>query len=162
MMHLRHPLSIARRHMKLPIFSPAQTDGTPMQYMHRARQFRRAAMQMSDYVNGEQFWPKYALLTHAIELALKAFVSVSTPSGVPLGREPKQHDLLGWYQLAVNCGLPHDTTIEENVDYLNELHRIHYMRYPQRLSTPVPDLSAIADATANYLLDEITLVTNPR
>jgi hypothetical protein len=36
-----------------------------------ARQFRRAAMQMADYVNGEQFWPKYALLTHAIELALK-------------------------------------------------------------------------------------------
>ena len=28
-------------------------------------------MQMADYVNGEQFWPKCALLTHAIELALK-------------------------------------------------------------------------------------------
>ena len=108
--------------------------------MHRARQFRRAAMQMADYVNGEQFWPKYALLTHAIELALKAFVNHSTSSGIPSGKEPKQHDLLGWYQLAVDYGLPRDSGIEENVDYLNELHRIHYMRYPQRNSKPIPGL----------------------
>jgi hypothetical protein len=148
--------------MKPPVFSSVQPDETPTQYMHRARQFRRAAMQMADYVNGEQFWPKYALLTHAIELALKAFVNHSTSSGIPSGKKPKQHDLLGWYQLAVDYGLPRDSGIEGNVDYLNELHRIHYMRYPQRGSKPVPDLSVIADATADHLLDQITLVTNPR
>jgi hypothetical protein len=32
--------------------------------------FREAAVRLPDYSNGEQFWPKYALLTHAIELAL--------------------------------------------------------------------------------------------
>jgi hypothetical protein len=74
--------------MKPPIFSSFLPDATPMQYMHRARQFRHATMRMADYVNGEQFWPKYALLTHAIELALKAFVNHSTPSGIPAGREP--------------------------------------------------------------------------
>ena len=94
------------KHMKPPIYSSVQPDETPTQYMHRARQFRRAAMQMADYVNGEQFWPKYALLAHAIELALKAFVNHSTSSGTPSGKEPKQHDLLGWYQLAVDYGLP--------------------------------------------------------
>jgi hypothetical protein len=131
------------RHMKPPIYSSVQPDGTPAQYMHRARQFRRAAMQMADYVNGEQFWPKYALLTHAIELALKAFVNHSTCSGIPPGKEPKQHDLLGWYQLAVDYGLPRDSGIEENIDYLNELHRIHYMRYPRCL---VPAFDGLAGA----------------
>jgi hypothetical protein len=53
-------------------------------------------MQMDDYVNGERFWPKYALLSHAIELALKGFVNHSTSSGIPSRKEPKQHDLLGW------------------------------------------------------------------
>ena|SRR5271157_3369500 len=140
MMGSRHTNGHYGRHMKPPIYLSVQPDGTPTQYMHRARQFRRAAMQMADYVNGEQFWPKYALLTHAIELALKAFVNHSTSSGIPSGKEPKQHDLLGWYQLAVDYGLPRDSGIEENVDYLNELHRIHYMRYPQRNSKPIPGL----------------------
>jgi hypothetical protein len=147
--------------MKPPMFASAQPDASPMEYMHRARQFRHAAMPMADYVNGEQFWPKYALLTHAIELALKAFVNHSTPSGIPVGTEPRQHDLLGWYRLAVDYGLGHDAHIEENVDYLNELHRTHYMRYPQRNSTWVPDLSIIADETVDHLVDQITLVTNP-
>ncbi len=44
------------RHMKPPIYSSVQPNETPTQYMHRARQFRRAAMQLADYVNGEQFW----------------------------------------------------------------------------------------------------------
>jgi hypothetical protein len=37
------------RHMKPPIYSSVQPDGMPAQHMHRARQFRRAAMQMADY-----------------------------------------------------------------------------------------------------------------
>jgi len=39
--------------------------------------FRKAAEQLPDYFGAEQFWPKYALLTHAIELALKAFAQYS-------------------------------------------------------------------------------------
>jgi hypothetical protein len=149
--------------MEPPHFASAQPDGTPMQFMHRARQFRRAAMPpMPDYESAGPFWPKYALLTHAIELALKAFVAKSATAGIPAGKEPKQHDLLGWYQLAVVYGLAHDPRIEENVDYLSELHRIHYMRYPQRSSKPVPNLSVIADETADRLLDQIMPVTNPR
>ena len=64
--------------------------------------------------------------------------------------------------MAVDYGLRRDSGIEENVDYLSELHGIHYMRYPKHSSKPVPDLSIIADATADHLLDQITLVTNPR
>jgi hypothetical protein len=57
--------------------------------------FRDAAMGLADYLNGEQYWPKYALLTHAVELSLKAFHHRSVETGKPSGKEPKQHDLRG-------------------------------------------------------------------
>jgi hypothetical protein len=41
--------------------------------------FRRAAGELPDYFSSEQYWPKYALLTHAIELSLKAFHSSLNP-----------------------------------------------------------------------------------
>jgi hypothetical protein len=67
--------------------------------------FRDAAVQLPDYRNGEQFWPKYALLTHAIELSLKAFAQYSAQNGKPAAKEPGQHDLAGWYRLALQYGL---------------------------------------------------------
>ncbi len=67
--------------------------------------FREAAISLPDYANGEQYWPKYALLTHAIELSLKAFADYSVVEGKPPGKEPKQHDLTGWYALAIYYGL---------------------------------------------------------
>ena len=55
--------------MNPPIFSQPPTGTLAQQHMHRARMFRDAAMRLPDYSNGEQYWPKYALLTHAIELS---------------------------------------------------------------------------------------------
>lgn len=85
-----------------PIFSIGLIGTTAQQYLHRARMFRSAAMELTDTMNAEQNWPKYALLTHAIELALKAFARHSIENGKPPpDREPRQHDLHGWYQLAL-------------------------------------------------------------
>ena len=33
-------------------------------------------MRLPDYSNADVYWPKYALLTHAIELSLKALPSI--------------------------------------------------------------------------------------
>jgi hypothetical protein len=48
-------------------FSINQTGNIAQQYLHRARMFREAAIQLPNYSNGELFWPKDALLTHVIE-----------------------------------------------------------------------------------------------
>ena len=67
--------------MKPPI-SASFPSGTPaQQFMHRARMFRNAAGDLVANSNGEQFLPKYALLTHAIELSLKAFALHSVSTG---------------------------------------------------------------------------------
>ena len=102
------------------------------------------------------------VVEHAIELALKAFAFYSVPAEKPLSRPPKNHDLRGWYRLAVQYGLPDDQNIAENINSLHELHFTHYMRYPKEPTTPVPDLSDIADATVDHLIDKFTPLINPR
>ena len=131
--------------MKPPIFSQPPSGTIAQQYLHRARMFRAAAMELSDYSNGEQFLPKYALLTHAIELSLKAFALNSVETGKPPGNQPSNHDLRRWYHLAIQYGLTNEPSIAENINVLSELHFTHYTRYPQHHAAPVPDLSAIAD-----------------
>jgi hypothetical protein len=132
------------------------------QYLHRARMFRGAAMQLVDYSNGEQFLPKYALLMHAIELALKAFARYSVASGKPPHKEPSNHDLVGWYRLALEYGLDREPGVAANIDILSPLHFSHYTRYPLDQGIPVADLSVIADTTVDHLIDTFTQVINRR
>jgi hypothetical protein len=150
------------RSLKPPIFSIGPTGTKAQQYLHRARMFRAAAERLPDYANGEQYWPKYALLTHAIELSLKAFAQHSVDNGKPAGKEPKQHDLLGWYRLALQYGLADEPTVAGNLDLLNQLHLTHYTRYPHDRITAVPDASTIADGTVDHLIFTFTQSMNPR
>jgi hypothetical protein len=140
--------------MKPSIFSALPAGNGPQQYLHSARMFRDAAMRLPDYSNDEQYWPKYALLTHAIELSLKAFAQHSVENGMPPGEEPKQHDLLGWYLLALEYGLPDAPGVKDNIDILNQLHL--------NGSGPVPEASVIADSTVDHLIFAFTQSINPR
>jgi hypothetical protein len=104
---------------------------------------------------------KYALLTHAIELALKALAQHSVENGKPPGIEPKQHYLLGWYHLALQYGLQEEPSVAENIDLLNQLHLTHYTRYPQYSTFPEIDASGIVDATVDHLISTFTRSINP-
>src|SRR6516164_1890484 len=149
--------------MNPPIFWQPLTGTKPQHYLHRARMFKDAATSLPDYSNSEQYWPKYALLTHAIELSLKAFADHSVATGKPPPvTEPKQHDLSGWYKLALQYGLRDEPSVAENIDILNELHLTHYTRYPQQRATPIPDASVIAGSTVEHLIFTFTQSINPR
>jgi hypothetical protein len=147
--------------MPAPIYAIPLTGTRAQQYLHRAKQFRDAAAELVGYRSSEPNWPKYALLTHAIELALKAFAFHSAGDG-PIANEPKQHDLVGWYNVAVSYGLEDERTISENINLLHEMHNIHFMRYPKQLSGPVPNLDIIVDQTVEHLITTLTAIINPR
>jgi hypothetical protein len=70
--------------------------------------------------------------------------------------------LRGWYELALQYGLPDDRSVAHNIDILNELHLTHYTRYPQDRAIPVPDASTIADSTVDHLIFTFTQSINPR
>ncbi len=125
--------------MKPPMFSLMPAGANAQQYLHRARQFREAAIGLPASRNGEQNWPMYALLTHAIELALKAYALHSVGAGPTKNKPPGNHDLVGWYILAVSYGLENEPTISKGIGFLNELHETHFMRYPTRPSGPIHD-----------------------
>jgi hypothetical protein len=149
--------------MNPPMFSAPPIGNMPQQYLRRARMFRDVAIPLSDYTNGVSNWPKYALLTHAIELALKAFYQHSILNGkAKPEKQPKNHDLDGWYRLAIVYGLPDEPAIAANIELLNLLHIDHYTRYPQDRSTPVPEASTIADSTVDHLISQVTQRLNPR
>jgi hypothetical protein len=148
--------------MRPPIFPMNHSGNEAQQFMHRARMFRDAATELVAYTSSEQNWPRYALLLHACELALKGFLKQCEMRGAQLGKEPHNHDLKGWYELAVQHGLKGDPQIAQYITDLTDLHFTSYPRYPQARATPVRDLSIIAAETTQYLIDTITPITNPR
>ena len=147
--------------MPPPIFGTPQTDGTPQDYMHRARMFMRAVYPMADYVGPDQNWPKYALVGHAAELALKAFVRQKIDNGASApAQRPANHDLTGWYDAATAMGLVGDPRIEQDVRTLSNLHRVHFARYPQRSTGQVQNLSLVV-SSVDDLISAVTRHTNP-
>jgi hypothetical protein len=138
------------------MFSPRPVGNVPQQYLHRTRMFRNSAVELSDYSSAEQNWPKYALLTHCIELCLKAFVQNAVENGMPApSKGPRQHDLIGWYLVAVHYGLRDGPGVKDNIDLLNGLHLTHYTRYPQVRVTPLLDASVIADSTVDHVISTV-------
>ncbi|UPK35565.1 hypothetical protein IVB18_47825 [Bradyrhizobium sp. 186] len=150
--------------MRPPIF-PIQTGGSQAQeYLHRAMQFRDAAMPLASYVNGQPNWPRIALLTHAIELALKAFVFHAVESGLhpEPAKPPYNHDLEGWYRLAVAYGLSSNPDLAESISVLNKLHRPHFARYPQPATFAVRGTDTVPDEVVEHLISDLMPVIFPR
>jgi hypothetical protein len=85
----------------------------------------------------EPCWPKYFLLGHAIELALKAvpeFFKQSADYQAPTSMHaPGSHDLAGLYEWAKLHGLAADGLIDSDLPSLSELHGDYYARYPKAL-----------------------------
>jgi hypothetical protein len=126
-------------------------------FLARARQFRRVAIRLADMDGPEPNWPKWFLVTHAIELAIKAFIVSREDLDVPApaGPKPANHDLVGLYDYAVLYGLQPNPLITSGLPHLSELHRVHYARYPHAEARPVA-LIAQFDDLVDQLLTDIT------
>jgi hypothetical protein len=124
-------------------------------YLARARTFRDAALQLTDMLGHQPNWPKYFLLGHAIELALKAvakYCQQSPSYQKPSGKTPVDHDLVGQYEWAKLHGLPANDIAERMMPHLSGLHLEHFARYPQPLK-PVMMISEFNDLVEAILSD---------
>lgn len=126
-------------------------------FIARARQFRGVALPLEDMAGPEPNWPKWFLVMHAIELALKAFVISREDTGAqaPPGPEPANHDLVGYYDYAVMYGLARDPIVTNELPHLSDLHRCAYARYPQDKARPVA-LIAQFDEMVDQLIADIS------
>lgn len=131
--------------MKAPLFAPATAGlSKPQLYLHRARMFRDAAIWLPGYAANETNWPAYALMLQACELAMKAFCDQSVANGHQKA-SASNHDLEGWYSLAIQYGLPTDAYIAEGIATVSEIHKSHYTRYPDNGGIQPRDLSVTND-----------------
>jgi hypothetical protein len=96
--------------------------------------------------------PQGAYELHAVECG--SHPAPTTP--------PANHDLEGWYKIAVDFGLPDGVGLSEGVAVLNELHKPHFARYPQSPIHPVPDLAIIPDQVVEHLISVCMPVIFPR
>jgi hypothetical protein len=127
-------------------------------FLARAAQFRRVARSLPDMDTYEPNWPKWFLITHAIELAIKAYVISRADANTPapaLQKMPANHDLVAQYEYAVLYGLPPDPLVTKELPHLSELHQVHYARYPQAEAKPVA-LIAYFDDMVDKLFTDIS------
>ena len=141
--------------MTPPIFPQRMGGPRPLEYIHLARMFRDASVQLPNYVGPEQNWPAYALLLHSCELALKAFCAQSVANGKPEART-SNHDLRGWYDIALQYGLPADPRVGAGIDILTELHAHHYTRYPDNRTMRAPELSNVVGEVVDSLIASVS------
>ncbi len=145
--------------------NPTPFRGPPAQFsaldhIARARQFRRGADKLEDMESAEPNWPKYALLGHAVELALKAvpkYFEQSETYQKPNAAKPANHDLVGQYDWAKLHGLASNQLVEADLPLLSELHKDHYARYPQALR-PVCLPSEFDDLVDQIIADVETIM----
>ena len=105
-------------------------------YLTRARQYRAQANKLADMEGNQPNWPKHFLMTHAMELAIDAYLIFE--AGLSDGKEPSGHDLLRNYNKAVQRGLKSSALVLEKLPHLSGLHKKHYARYPKIEAKPFP------------------------
>jgi hypothetical protein len=134
------------------------------QFLARARLYRAQATLLSDKVNIEPNWPKFFVITHAIELAINSYLIFEKSLArrrVGHGGKIPDHDLLALYNAAVHRGLKSNPLVLKELPFLSELHKVHYARYPQIESRPVPAYISEYDDMLDQLLTDIGNALGP-
>jgi hypothetical protein len=116
--------------------------------------YRDQAIDMPDIVNGQPNWPRYFLLAHAAELAIRSFLvfAKSNTSARAAGKEPGDHDLSGLYEYACKLGLKSNPQVLSELPYLSDIHKNYIARYP-RSPGQISLASAFHDAVEHLLTD---------
>jgi hypothetical protein len=119
---------------------------TALDFLDRARRFRHAAHSFPDMDGPQPHWPKNFLVTHAVELVIKAFIALYE-------EPPLIHDLVELYEQAISLGLERDPGVATGLAQLNDLHESFYARYPHPEAKPVPMISSYDDVVDRLFAD---------
>jgi hypothetical protein len=108
---------------------PAEQLILPYDFFGRALQFKRAFGELPapDYPPDD--WPRYFMLCHAIELALKAYLAANGISYKQL-KDGFGHNLSAALTEATNKGLSLTAATQAAINTLNEAHTKFWHRYP--------------------------------
>ena len=103
-------------------------------------------------------WPRYFLLSHAIELALKSFLAAHGKRASDL--KDLGHDLKKLVKEAVNRGLVLEPRTREDIELLSNAHTRHWARYPKEDGEPVIVIEAF-ETSASELFQRVRAAIFP-
>jgi hypothetical protein len=95
-------------------------------------------------------------MTHAIELAINAYLAFDKGLRNPrtqAAKEHARHDLMARYTEAVRRGLKKNNLVMQDLPHLSELHKTNYARYPKIEAKPVVLIAQFDDMTDQLLAD---------
>lgn len=102
--------------------------------LERAEEFYTAFKDLPE--RAPPSWPRYFLLCHAVELALKAYLAMH---GKTMGNLKNEfgHNIERLLDEAVRAGLPLGPLARGEIPRLNEAHVKFWPRYPREKSKPI-------------------------
>src|SRR5271170_7179400 len=101
-----------------------------------------------------QSWPRYFMLCHAIELALKAYLAFHGATGKALTDKNLRHNLAELLTQATKQGLSLGAPAQSDIRLLQEAHENYWHRYPKENAKPVFTIDQFEPA-ARELLDTV-------
>ena len=104
-------------------------------------------------------WPRCFLLSHSIELTLKAFLAARGKTSVQL-REEFGHDLKKLLKEATKRGLVIGSDARDDIALLKKAHNHHWARYPKEDGFPVVVIEEF-EKTASELLEQVRKTLYP-
>jgi hypothetical protein len=105
-------------------------------------------------------WPRYFLLSHSIELALKTFLAAHGCSAEKL-RKKFGHDLEKLLKEADTHGLVLSPQAHEDIEFLHTAHNNHWARYPKEDGTLIIVVIEEFEKTATELLEQVDKAIYP-
>ncbi|HLG44727.1 MAG TPA: hypothetical protein VKY24_00685 [Reyranella sp.] len=122
----------------------------PLDFLERAEEFFVASRQISQI--GLLNWPRYQCACHAIELALKSWLSWK-------GQDEGQlrgygHDLVAAMESATTQGLKLSGDTVRAIELLSPVHQELLPRYPMRTGQPIPTIEQF-DSNVLELLEAL-------
>jgi hypothetical protein len=131
--------------------------------IHRAEEFNTAYHSLGRVTKrGGPDWTRYFLLSHSIELTLKAFLALYGKTSVEL-RSKKNfgHGLNKLLTEAVKRGLVIGPLARRDIELLDKAHNNHWARYPMEEGGPVVLIDEEIEKTALELLEQVRKAIYP-
>jgi hypothetical protein len=156
-----HGVRTAAHHQE-PHYGPSVSpSGLNCQLVDRATEFTVAygVLTVPRRPQGPPDWPRYFLLSHSIELALKAFLAARGKSSKELRKE-FGYDLNKLLKEAIKCGLVIGPEARKDIALLEKAHNHHWARYPKEDSAPVVAIEEF-ERTAFELLEQVRKTIYP-
>jgi HEPN domain-containing protein len=121
-------------------------------FFGRAVQFQRAFGELKEPDYPPHDWPRYFMLCHAIELALKAYLALKGATYKQL-KYDFGHNLTELLTEATKKGLSPTAPTHEAINALNEAHTEYWHRYPDIEGGPwsFPTIGQFAGAASELI-----------